>query len=60
MIILLPTLIIAGLIAYYFIIFKPKHDDKKIKRKGRQDMADDPFDCTEITEYPTYQRNKHE
>jgi len=52
-------IIIISLIGLYGC-FKLIKYAQKIKGKGRQDMADDPFDCTEISEYPTYQRNKHE
>jgi len=59
MIILLPTLVIAGLIAYYFIIFKPKQHEKKVKRTSRPPLGNDPYNGDEIIEdYPTYHRNK--
>jgi len=50
-------LIIISLIGLYGC-YKLINYAQKIKRKGRQDMAEDPFDGTEITEYPTYWRNK--
>jgi len=54
MIIIISLIALAGTLAYFKLF---KHE-KKIKRQGRQDMAEDPFDCTEITEYPTYHRNR--
>jgi hypothetical protein len=58
MIALLPTLATAGLIAYYFLILKPKQDEKaEEKRKSRPDQAADSRQYDEIIDdYPTYHR----
>jgi len=59
MILLLPTLAIAGLIAFYFLIIKPKQDEKKIsKATGAKDIIPTEPDTYEgiIDDYPTYNR----
>ena len=60
MIAFLPTLALAGLIAYYFLILKPKQYEKreaKRERESRQDKAADSRSYDEIIDhYPTYDR----
>ena len=62
MIQLLPTLAVAGLIAYYFLMLKPKQDEKAKQRKatGTKDIVPtEPDTYSEIIDdYPTYHRNK--
>ncbi len=58
---LLPTLAAAGLIAFYFLILKPKQDGKKIKQRQAESQANtapaepDPY-AEVIDDYPTYHR----
>ncbi len=59
---LLPTLAAAGLIAYYFLMLKPKQHGKIKQRqvKSQEDIAPtqpDPYEEV-INDYPTYHRNK--
>jgi len=57
MILLLPPLAIAGLIAYYYLMFKPKQDEKKEQKnqskKNTVPTEPDPYQEI-VDEYPTY------
>ena len=58
---ILPTMAIAGLIGYYFLMFKPKHDEKAIsKATGAKDIVPAEPGATDysaiIDDYPTYHR----
>lgn len=58
MTLLITLLSIAGLLGYYFLIFKPKQDEKRIEKdQSRKDMVDDSDKYDEIiNDYPTFHR----
>ena len=60
MILFITSLAFAGLIGYYFLIFKPKQDakiSKKTKSQGTVVTPDKPDAYAEIIDdYPTYHR----
>ena len=63
MILIITSLVTAGIIAYYFLMFKPKQDAKiSTKIKGETKMVT-PFEPDDsyaeiINDYPTYFTNK--